>query len=428
MGKVFLGRRDGPGDGPDQVAIKEPHEATAADRETFLREARIAQRVKHPNVVETLEVVEEGGRLFHVMGLVEGESLSGLAKAAQEAGRSIPPPVALRLLLDLLAGLEAIHVAGIVHRDVSPQNVLVGLDGIARVADFGIAKSSTHFTETGAGFKGKLLYVSPEQVDGASVTTASDVYSAAVVGWELFAGEPLFRGDSQSAILARVLAGRVRSLSRLVPDIDPQLDAALLSALKKAPAERPPSTGALAVALTGSSMPPASHAEVGAFVESLVGDLVRRRLTNGAPPLIPDPAMRMRTVRLPPSTGPRPKPPARNGTFTWAAAIVLLVLLLVLVSATRPRTETARVPSPPAPSTPTRSPTSAQEELPPNDVPVRAAEPPSAAAPVPASSSPSLPPRARPARAPVGPSPKPDCKQKYTLDGQGHMIFKKECF
>jgi eukaryotic-like serine/threonine-protein kinase len=171
MGAVHLARLRGARGFARTVAIKRLHPHVARDPDVlamFLDEAHLAARVRHPNVVATLDVVAQGDEVFLVMEYVEGESLSRLQKTPE-----IPLAIASAIVCDMLHGLHAAHEAvsergeplQIVHRDVSPQNILVGLDGATRVVDFGIAKAASRLQTTRDGvIKGKLRYMAPEQI------------------------------------------------------------------------------------------------------------------------------------------------------------------------------------------------------------------------------------------------------------------------
>jgi serine/threonine-protein kinase len=228
MATVHLGRLLGPVGFSRTVAIKRLHAQYAQDPEfvsMFLDEARLAARIRHPNVVPTLDVVATKGELFLVMEYVPGESLSRLARAARDKKQRIPQRIVSSIMSGVLHGLHAAHEAksergeplGIVHRDVSPQNVLVGTDGVARVLDFGVAKAAGRTQQTREGqIKGKLSYMAPEQLRGAAVSRQSDIYAAGVVLWELLTGERLFSADNEGALLAKVLEGRIVPPSRYV--------------------------------------------------------------------------------------------------------------------------------------------------------------------------------------------------------------------
>lgn len=207
------------------VAAKRLHPELAQDAELramFLDEARIASKVHHRNVVPVLDVVSLGEEIVLVQEYVHGAPLSVLQRAAHQAKAPIPVPVAVAIAIDVLAGLHAAHETtdelgvplSIVHRDVSPQNVLIATDGTARLLDFGVAKveMAGHVTRKGT-FKGKLGYAPPEQIRGKA-TRQSDVYSLSVVLWELLVGRRLFAGvESEAELVAKILAGDVPPLT-----------------------------------------------------------------------------------------------------------------------------------------------------------------------------------------------------------------------
>src|SRR5262249_20405529 len=162
----------------------------------FLDEARLAARIHHPNVVQTLDVAVTQGELFVVLEYVNGDSLAHLLRTANANGRAVPPEIASAVVFGVLQGLHAAHEAVVeqgnplelVHRDVSPHNVLVGVDGVARVLDFGVAKARGRSQTTREGqLKGKLAYMAPEQI-GGRVTRRTDVFAASIVLWEALAG------------------------------------------------------------------------------------------------------------------------------------------------------------------------------------------------------------------------------------------------
>src|SRR5437588_9653608 len=208
MATIHFGRLSGPVGFSRTVAIKRLHPQFAKDPEfvtMFLDEARLCGRIRHPNVVPTLDVVTVEGEIFIVMEYVAGEALSKLLKTAWSRGVAMPPRVAATIVSSILHGLHAAHVAkdehgrelGIVHRDVSPQNILVGGDGTSRVLDFGVAKARGRLQTTRDGqVKGKIAYMPPEQLSGGAVTRQSDIYAASVVRWEALAGRRLLDGET----------------------------------------------------------------------------------------------------------------------------------------------------------------------------------------------------------------------------------------
>jgi serine/threonine-protein kinase len=285
MATVHLGLRVGQGF-TRVVALKRLRADLARDPSfvrMFVDEARFASRIRHPNVVPTFDVVQQDGELLLAMEYVRGASLTELWAA--ERGR-IPLSITVAIVSEILHGLHAAHEArsttgeplGIVHRDVSPQNVLVGVDGVTRVFDFGVAKSQEHArTMTTPGvLKGKLSYTTPEQLKQQKVTRRSDVYAAGTVLWELLTGERLFAADTPATTARLVLAGLVEPPSAFNPEVPPELDAIVLRALAARPGDRFATAREMALALE-SVVPRALGTEVGAWVEAVAADRLYAR-------------------------------------------------------------------------------------------------------------------------------------------------------
>src|ERR1700722_19538002 len=217
MATVHLGRLLGHVGFARTVAIKRLHPKFAQDPDfvsMFLDEARLAARIRHPNVVPTIDVVATSGELFLVMEYVQGESLARLVRISRDKDTLISPNVVTTIMAAVLQGLHAAHEArdergdplGIVHRDVSPQNILVGTDGMARVLDFGVAKAAGRIQTTRDGqLKGKLGYMAPEQIQGREVDRRTDVYAAGVVLWEVLTRQRLFFADNEAMVMRAVL-------------------------------------------------------------------------------------------------------------------------------------------------------------------------------------------------------------------------------
>ncbi len=298
MATVHIGRLLGPVGFSRTVAIKRLHPQFAKDPEfvsMFLDEARLAARIRHPNVVPTLDVVATQGELFLVMDYVQGESLSRLVRGARESGQRIPPRIVATIMSGALHGLHAAHEArnergeplGIVHRDISPQNILVGTDGVPRVLDFGVAKAGGRLQTTREGqLKGKLAYMAPEQLSG-HVTRQTDIYAAAVVLWEALAGKRLFSGENEAAILGKVLNGVIRPPSHIF--LDPtrthesvpmhgveELDRITLRGLDRDPTKRFQTAREMAVAVE-RCIGLASPSEVGEWVEQWASETLTSR-------------------------------------------------------------------------------------------------------------------------------------------------------
>ena len=242
MASVYLGRMAGSAGFSRLVAIKRLHPELASDRELIgmlVDEARIAAQIRHTNVIDTLDLVVSDGAFSLVLEYIDGDSLSSLVKSVKKAGETVPRDVALAIIHGVLRGLEAAHEArgtdghplGVVHRDVSPQNVLVGVDGVARVIDFGVAKAVGKLEATKPGeVRGKFAYMAPEQLMAKPITRQVDVYAAGVMLWELLTGTRLFKAEDERAVCAAVLRGAIEKPSTVNPEIPPELDAIVMRA------------------------------------------------------------------------------------------------------------------------------------------------------------------------------------------------------
>jgi serine/threonine-protein kinase len=280
MATVHLGRLLGAAGFSRTVAIKRLHDAYARDPDfvaMLLDEARLAASIRHPNVVATLDVVAEQDELLVVMEYIEGDSVAHLHKLTLNAGARVPIPFAAAIVAQALHGLHAAHEArdkngeplGIVHRDVSPQNILVGIDGVSRVLDFGIAKAASRATTTEDGqIKGKTAYMAPEQLQHGSVDRRTDVFAAAVVLWELLCGRRLFFADSPAEMMARVLSGPIDHPQQHAPSLPAELAAITLRGLDRDPAGRFATAEEMALAIEESIAMPRSK-EVGAWVATV---------------------------------------------------------------------------------------------------------------------------------------------------------------
>jgi serine/threonine-protein kinase len=285
MATVYLGRAVGEGGFERLVALKLLHRHFVDQPEfeaMFLDEAKLAARIRHPNVVPTLDVQKSSEGLFLVMDYVEGPTLAAIHKELRVQEQRLPLEILLRVFEDLLAGLEAAHslkgpgevLLRIVHRDISPQNVLVGGDGITRITDFGVARAAVRSTSTQQGqIKGKLGYMPPEQLAGEAVDARADIYSAGIVLWETLTGQRAFTATDTGVLVTRVLAGVERSPRSVVPELPVALDRVCMQALSIHPEQRPRSAAEFAaeLALAGRSagLASASTREVAEFVQGL---------------------------------------------------------------------------------------------------------------------------------------------------------------
>jgi serine/threonine-protein kinase len=288
MATVHIGRMNAAGGFSKLVAIKRMHPQFAKDPDflaMFVDEARLAARIRHPNVVQSLDVIAENGEVLLVMEYIHGDALSRINRVLRSGQERIPLRIAVAIMSGVLQGLHAAHEAksekgeplGIVHRDVSPQNVIVGVDGVARVLDFGIAKAAdqVHLTREGE-LKGKLVYMAPEQLLGETLTRRTDIFSAAVVLWECLTGQRLFESDSQSALLARARMQKVDAPSMYAPEVSPQLDAIVAKGLAMSQGDRWQTARDMALALE-ECVPPATSAQVGAWVEKICARALAER-------------------------------------------------------------------------------------------------------------------------------------------------------
>jgi serine/threonine-protein kinase len=292
MARIHLGRIRGPAGFSRTVAIKRLHPQYAAEPEfvaMLLDEARLSARLRHPNIVPTIDVLAEGGEVFLVMEYVRGIPFARLLRATP--GEPPSPRYAANILVGVLNGLHSAHEAvdtqgtplGLVHRDVSPQNVLVTVEGVTQVIDFGIAKAigRLHTTRDHA-LKGKLSYMAPEQLRGEPVDRRTDVYAASVVLWEALTGKRLFKGDSDVEIFGKVLGSEIPPPSTLAPDIPVGLDAIVLRGLDRDLSKRFTTARDMARAIE-SCVPPIGSTEIGEWVQRVAApELAARELIVAA--------------------------------------------------------------------------------------------------------------------------------------------------
>jgi serine/threonine-protein kinase len=291
MASVHVGRLLGAEGFSRLVALKRAHAHVREDRalaDSMRDEARLAARLHHTNIVSTIDVEEEDGELVLVLDYVEGTTLSALlAKAAESPGNYTRAMV--RIILDVAAGLHAAHNAvdeagrslQLVHRDVSPSNVLVGTDGVARVSDFGIAKAQLagrERTETGL-LKGKASYMAPEYVLHQKANAPSDLFSLGIVAWEALTGARLFKAPSEIETLNRVITAQVHPMAehdRMLAS----LDVVVLRALERLPEDRQASVDEFAAELATVARAHdllGSHTEVSELVERLAAKELEER-------------------------------------------------------------------------------------------------------------------------------------------------------
>ena len=291
MAVVHLGRLLGPVGFARTVAIKQLLPQFAADPDfvtMFLDEARIAARVRHPNVVATFDVVVEGAEIFLVMDYVHGETLSRLLRTSASRRLYVAPAMAVNVALAALAGLHAAHEATtergeplhLVHRDMSPQNVMVGVDGCARVLDFGVAKAVGRAQHTREGeLKGKIAYMAPEQIRGGKIDRRADIYATSVMLWEALTLRRFIRGETDAERMYQILQSTPEPPSVYAPDVSRELDAVILRGLSARPEHRFATAAEMAFALERTA-PILSAREIGAWVSGLAGESLAKRATR----------------------------------------------------------------------------------------------------------------------------------------------------
>jgi hypothetical protein len=339
MATVHLGRLLGEAGFARPIAIKRLHPHLAKEPEfvaMLLDEARLTSRIRHANVVQMLDVVLHDGELLLVMEYVHGEALHRLIAGTIRQGEPVPLGVVIAVASDLLRGLDAAHSAAdsqgeplhIIHRDVSPQNVLVGKDGLARVLDFGIAKARDRIRTTMDGsLKGKAPYMAPEQLLGDPCDHRVDLHAASVVLWELLTCRRLFTGDTQAEIMRRVLTQPIAPPSEHVLDIPAALDALVLRGLAREPDERFASGREMADALEACA-PIAGRGEVTRWVERIARDALADRAAALARIELVSPAHPGVATLMRPrdgGTGDTKVAPQTKGRRGWVLGIVLVL-------------------------------------------------------------------------------------------------------
>ena len=245
MGKIYLAHAPGPAGIDKLLVVKRLHGHLTNDPvlvNSFLDEARLSMALSHQNIVHTYDVGEVDGRYFIVMEYIDGQNLGVVLRTAKRSGQYPKSTLWAGLFLSVLDGLHAAHTARdargrpleIIHRDVSPQNVLLTYDGLPKLVDFGIAKAAMRVVETDAGtLKGKYAYMSPEQVRGEPLDARSDVFAAGIVLWEMLAGRRLYKAETIIRSVERILTEPPKSPDLVNTQCDPRLAAVAVKALRK---------------------------------------------------------------------------------------------------------------------------------------------------------------------------------------------------
>ncbi len=274
------------------VAIKMIHPRMAADERfvsMFMHEAQILSRLDHPNVCTVFDFGQQGDEYYLAMEYLHGESVASLMRRAREQKMPVPYPIAARIISDAARGLHAAHEllmsdgrpAGVVHRDVSPQNIFLLYEGSSKVVDFGIARSEERGEVTRTGeLKGKFHYMAPEQLRQEDIDRRADLFALGIVLWELTTGRRLFKRQRDVDTMMAVLSNKYPRPSEKRDDYPEALENIVMRALAPLPADRFQTCDELARALNNfivKSTQPADHSEVADFLQSLFADRRRAR-------------------------------------------------------------------------------------------------------------------------------------------------------
>jgi eukaryotic-like serine/threonine-protein kinase len=261
MAEIYIARREGPHGFSKRIALKRILPQLAADPEfvaMFIDEARLCAQLTHPNLVQVFDFGEEGNELYMAMELVEGTTAAKVVRAAAAREEPVPTEVALQIALSVGRGLAHAHEAtdeegrplGLIHRDVSPGNILISRSGAVKLGDFGIARAAEFDRRTDQGqLKGKLGYMSPEQVTGRELDTKSDQFTAAIVLAELLTARPLFSGSREMDVLVKIRDADCSVLERYGHHIPSDVMSVLRRALSRRREDRYPTTSAYVDAL-----------------------------------------------------------------------------------------------------------------------------------------------------------------------------------
>ena len=257
MGEVWLARQKGL-EGFEKLVVVKTLRSHLKEEQDFVNmffdEARIAAALTHPNIAQIYDLGEEKGEYFIAMEYVQGTSLKDMADFAVETKRPVPLALKCRIIADAAGALDFAHQAktpsgqplDLIHRDVSPQNVLIGFNGAVKLIDFGVAKAANKLVRTATGvIKGKYAYMSPEQAYGQPLDGRSDVFGLGTVFWELLTGDRLFKRENETDTLRAVVGADVRPPSQLDRSVPKALDVVVMRALERNTAERFQSAGEL---------------------------------------------------------------------------------------------------------------------------------------------------------------------------------------
>ncbi len=328
MGEIFLARQKGVGGFEKLLVVKRVLPHLAEDQEfvdMFFDEARIAAALNHPNIAQIYDLGDVDGRFYLAMEFVQGDSLRGVNARANEELGGMPVALKCRVIADAAAGLDFAHRAktasgkllGLIHRDVSPQNILVGFNGAVKLIDFGVAKASNKLSNTATGtIKGKYAYMSPEQGRGQDLDHRSDIFGLAIVFYEVLTSSRLFKRETDMATLKAVVGAKIPPPSSVTKGIPKRLDAIVLKGLARDREERYQTAGEFQLAieeflvqerLAGTS------AHLSAFIQSLYSEeIAQDRFHNEPTQIHLSPFASARSTQQTQASGPPRGRPARR--------------------------------------------------------------------------------------------------------------------
>jgi tetratricopeptide (TPR) repeat protein/tRNA A-37 threonylcarbamoyl transferase component Bud32 len=326
MAEVFLAKKRGAEGTYKQLVVKRilpEHARERRFRHMFIAEAQLATRLNHPNIVQIYEFSDHGDELLLSMEYVEGVDLGKLLRTARKRQTKLPVWVSAYVAAEVAKGLHYAHERkdegglplAIVHRDVSPQNVLISFGGVVKIADFGIATANL-FREEGGVLKGKVAYMSPEQARGEKVDRRSDVYALGIVAHEMLTGQPAYGALRDDALLEAVRQASVRPPRHLDPDLPPELDAVVVRALARRPEDRYQTARELATEIARTLIERRELVDHTTVEEVLAGLLDREPAAHGVGEAAEDPQQRtlaaVRKARTDASSGTGPQYSARR--------------------------------------------------------------------------------------------------------------------
>jgi eukaryotic-like serine/threonine-protein kinase len=351
MGEVYLARRLAPGPGEELVVVKTLLPGLKREPEfvaMFYDEARIASALHHPNIARIDDVGEDHGEHYIAMEYVRGCSLRDLLERAAAQGLGLPPALTCRVVAEAAAALDFAHQAktaageplDLIHRDVSPQNVLLGFDGAVKLIDFGVAKATNKLVRTAVGtIKGKYAYMSPEQAYGEPLDGRSDVFGLGILFWEALTGERLFKRNTETETLKAVVGAPLQPPSARAPAVPRALDVVVMRALMRDRDDRYSTAGELKRAIEAFLVRqrwPAGPEELAAFLAKVFPGGAEAGASTGDEPT---PATDTSTPSLEPPPGSSGPDPAelevRLAAVPPGAAVKDLVLEALVAAVAR---------------------------------------------------------------------------------------------